>query len=575
MIPQPFIEDLLNRLDIVEVIGRHVTLKRAGANFVACCPFHNEKTPSFTVSPSKQFYHCFGCSAHGTAIGFLIEHQGLSFVDAIEDLARGIGLSVPRDSHQPESGSAQHVDSTLPEVMSRAANYYRKALRASPRAIDYLKRRGLSGEIAKQYGLGYAPDDWQNLAAAFDDYASETLVTAGLVIAKEGKRFDRFRDRIMFPIADTRGRLIGFGGRVIDQGEPKYLNSPETPVFQKGHELYGLFQARKAIQQAGRALVVEGYMDVIALAQHEVFYAVATLGTATTPFHVARLFRHTDHIVFCFDGDDAGRRAAWRALENSLPLVTDAKSIAFLFLEQGEDPDSYIRKVGREAFEKTIANAMPLSEFLLLGLTRKIDLNSDEGRARLTQLAKPLLQKITAPALRYLLQQRLSELTHIAPADLARLTGTSRERARRRPSPPARRAPPSLQRRVLQLLLSAPELGCALPPSQQDKSSEEGAALVALLEFLRNSANVTNVALVLEHFRPTPHLTLLSEIAAETMTFDAAFDIAGELNDAFVQLERQAILARSARLLAQAQPSMDDIREAQDLKRRAQELGSK
>lgn len=573
MIPQPFIEDLLNRLDIVEVIGRYLTLKRAGANFVACCPFHNEKTPSFTVSPAKQFYHCFGCSAHGTAIGFLMEHQGLSFVDAVEELARGIGLSVPHEAGLGDA--ATRAESPLPEVLSRAATFYRQALRTAPRAIGYLKQRGLSGEIAKHYGLGYAPDDWQNLAAVFDDYAAEALVTAGLVIAKEGKRFDRFRDRIMFPIADTRGRLIGFGGRIIDHGEPKYLNSPETPLFQKGQELYGLFQARKAIQQAGRALVVEGYMDVIALAQHGIGYSVATLGTATTPFHVARLFRHTDSVVFCFDGDDAGRRAAWRALENSLPLVTDSKSIAFLFLEQGEDPDSYVRRVGREVFEQTISNAMPLSEFLVLGLTRKMDLTTDEGRARLTQTAKPLLKKITAPALRYLLQQRLSELTRIAVGDLARLTDTPRERAGRRPRAPSRRPPPTLQRRVLQLLLSAPELGRSLPVAEIEVTGEDGAALVALLEFLRGAASSSNVAMVLEHFRASPHLTLLSEVAAETMVFDAGFDLAGELNDALVQLERQAILAHSARLLAQPDPSTEDRRRAQDLKRRAQELGPK
>lgn len=316
-------------------------------------------------------------------------------------------------------------------------------------------------------------------------------------------------------------------------------------------------------------------MDVIALAQHGVAYSVATLGTATTPFHVARLFRHTDSVVFCFDGDDAGRRAAWRALENSLPLLTDSKSIAFLFLEQGEDPDSYVRRVGREAFEQTIATAMPLSEFLLLGLTRKIDLTTEEGRARLTQSAKPLLQKINAPALRYLLQQRLSELTRIAVGDLARLTGTARERASRRPRLSMRRPPPTLQRRVLQLLLSAPELGRGLPAVDINDSGEEGAALVALLEFLRSGAKLSNLALVLEHFRASTYLSLLSEIAAETMAFDASFDLAGELDDAFVQLERQAILAHSARLLAQPDPSMEDVRQAQDLKRRAQELGPK
>lgn len=572
MIAQSFIEELLNRIDIVEVIGRHVTLKRAGANFVACCPFHNEKTPSFTVSPTKQFYHCFGCSAHGTAIGFLMEHQGLGFVEAVEELARGIGLEVPRE-HGSETPEPRR-DSTLSDVLAQAAAYYRRALRASPRAIDYLKQRGLSGEIAQRFGLGYAPDDWQNLGAAFSDYASESLVEVGLVIARDGKRYDRFRDRIIFPIADVRGRMIGFGGRIIDQGEPKYLNSPETALFQKGHELYGLFQGRKAIQEARRALVVEGYMDVIALAQHGVDYAVATLGTATTPHHIARLFRYTDSIVFCFDGDEAGRRAAWRALENGLALVTDSKSLAFLFLEQGEDPDTFIRKVGREGFEAALRNAMPLSEFLVRGLTHNIDLKADEGRARLTELAKPLLKKINAPALRFLLQQRLSELTRIPASQIARLSGTAETAPERRPrSKPGKKAPPSLPRRVLQILLNAPELGRDLPSIEIDAADPEAAALSALLERLRPGAPAS-VGLLLEQFRTSEHLSLLSEIAAEPIAFDASFDLAGELSDAFVQLERQALLARSARLLAQPAPSLAELREAQELKRRAQALGS-
>src|SRR5574340_145630 len=404
MIPQSFIQDLLNRRDIVEVVQRYIPLKKAGANYVACCPFHSEKSPSFTVSPTKQFYHCFGCGAHGTAVGFVMEHQGIGFVETVQELARSIGMQPPQ---QNAVGGTVRGAPELADVLERAARYDRDQLKHSPAAIDYLKQRGLTGEIAARFGLGYAPDGWQNLAAVFPDSQAKELPATGLVIENEsGKRYDRFRDRIMFPIQIPRGRVIGFGGRVLGRGEPKYLNSPETPLFEKGRELYGLFQARTAIHSAGRVLVVEGYLDVVALAQHGIDYAVATLGTATTPVHVQTLLRHSDDIVFCFDGDAAGRRAAWRALENSLAQVADGKRLSFLFLPEGEDPDSYVRKAGREGFEQLLRQALPLSEFLLRELSARADLQSQEGRARFLQGAQPLLRQIAAPALALLLRKR-------------------------------------------------------------------------------------------------------------------------------------------------------------------------
>ena len=323
MIPESFIQELLNRVDVVDVIDKSVPLKKAGANYSACCPFHNEKSPSFTVSPTKQFYHCFGCGAHGTAIGFLMEYAGLSFIEAINDLSKNVGMIVPVEQSTPQSREADAQNKTiklgLQETLQQAANYYKAQLKESPRAIEYLKGRGLSGVIAAKFQIGYAPAGWQNLQTVFPNYDNEALQTAGLVVENDqGKRYDRFRDRIMFPIHDQKGQVIGFGGRVINNEDtPKYYNSPETPLFQKGHELYGLFVARRAIRDASRVLVVEGYMDVVALAQYGIEYAVAALGTATTPFHITKLMRQTDEIVFCFDGDNAGRTAAWRAAMNA------------------------------------------------------------------------------------------------------------------------------------------------------------------------------------------------------------------------------------------------------------------
>ncbi|HEY6044433.1 MAG TPA: DNA primase, partial [Nitrosospira sp.] len=384
MISQSFIQELLSRIDIVDVIEREVPLKKAGINYAACCPFHSEKTPSFTVSPTKQFYHCFGCGAHGSAIGFLMDYSGTDFVEAVNDLAARVGMQVP--AQQPKSGSGtgeigssgwpqdQSQDDSssfqdLVEVMNAAGRFYRQQLKASKDAIAYLKKRGLTGETAVRFGIGYAPAGWQNLDAAFSDTEAgaraNLLVKAGLSIRnEEGNCYSRFRDRIMFPILNLKGMLVGFGGRVLEQGEPKYLNSPETPLFQKGRELYNLFSARRSIREAGRVIVVEGYMDVVALTQHGIEYVVATLGTAITSFHVQKLLRQTDDVVFCFDGDNAGRKAAWRALEDSLAQLADGKNVSFLFLPEGEDPDSYIRNFGKEAFEELSRQSLPLSIFL-------------------------------------------------------------------------------------------------------------------------------------------------------------------------------------------------------------------
>jgi DNA primase len=426
VIPQSFIQDLLARVDIVDVVGRYVQLKKAGANFLGLCPFHGEKSPSFTVSPTKQFYHCFGCGAHGSAIGFLMEYGGLGYVDAIGELAQSIGVTVPQ-----EAGAGGHADKRAPallELLAQAAKFYRQRLKDAPQAIDYLKRRGLAGETAARFGIGYAPDQWRGLEAAVADYEIDEMVAAGLVIESTGddgrrKRYDRFRDRIMFPIRNPRGQVIGFGGRVLDRGEPKYLNSPETPVFSKGRELYGLYEARDAIRAEDCVIVVEGYMDAVMLAQHGVANAVATLGTATTADHVRKLLRLVDRVVFAFDGDAAGRKAAWRALEASLPQASDTKRIDFLFLPPEHDPDSFVRERGAEGFREALAGALPLSELLLRGLGERVDLATPEGRARLLAEARPLLQGLAAQALRMQLIHRLAELAELGAAEVERYLG--------------------------------------------------------------------------------------------------------------------------------------------------------
>ncbi len=456
MIPPGFVHDLLSRLDIVDVVQRRVELKKAGINFKGRCPFHAERTPSFIVSPSRQTYHCFGCGAHGNALDFLMESGGLGFREAVAELAQAVGLAVPDERDDPvqreRARQEREQRATLQEVLARAAEHYRQQLKSHPRAVDYLKGRGLSGEIAQRFGLGYAPPGWRSLASAFPRYDDPLLAEAGLVIQQsaddgngDGKRYDRFRDRIMFPIRSVKGEVIGFGGRVLGDGEPKYLNSPETPVFVKGRELYGLFEARQAIRAKGHALVVEGYMDVVALAQLGLPQAVATLGTACTPEHLHKLLRFTDAVVFAFDGDAAGRRAAARALEAALPMATDTRSLRFLFLPPEHDPDSFVREHGPQAFEQALADAVPLSRLLIDQAAADADLGTPEGRARMLAGAKPMWAALPAEGM--LRRQLLGEIAaraQLPVADLAR--SWSGEPAAARGASAARGSAPALPR---------------------------------------------------------------------------------------------------------------------------------
>ncbi|MCS6763878.1 MAG: DNA primase [Candidatus Protistobacter heckmanni] len=475
MIPQSFIQGLLARVDITDVVGRHVQLKKAGANYLGLCPFHNEKSPSFTVSPSKQFFHCFGCGAHGSAIGFLMEHSGASYVEAIRDLAQSVGMTVPEEENRvsvEQRKARQDAQMALTQVMSTACDYYRKQLRLSDAAKNYLKGRGLTGEIAARFGLGFAPDAWQNLEGEFgsyrDDAVAKPLVESGLVIESEktesdGKhrRYDRFRGRVMFPIRNVKGAVIGFGGRVMDGCEPKYLNSPETPLFSKGNELYGLFEARAVIREMGYVLVTEGYMDVVALAQMGFANAVATLGTACTPMHVQKLFRQIDNVVFSFDGDAAGRRAARRALEACLPLLADDKTVRFLFLASEHDPDSYIREEGAQAFDAAVAQAMPLSQFLLKSVAQDLNLRQPEGRARAQFQAKPLLQAMPPIGLRLQIIRSLAEMTGSTSAEVEAVCELKPVAASRyaAPKPRVKRAPPTgLEQQLMRMLMRFPEL---------------------------------------------------------------------------------------------------------------------
>ncbi|WP_371324370.1 DNA primase [Dechloromonas sp. ZY10] len=517
MIPESFIQDLLARVDIVDLIDSYVPLKKSGANYFACCPFHSEKSPSFSVSPSKQFYHCFSCGAHGTAIGFVMEYQGMGFIDAVRELAGRAGVQVPDDKDY--SPQQQGRTRSLIEIMARAAQYYKEQLKRSPRAIEYCKKRGLSGEIAARYGMGYAPDGWNNLKSIFPDYDGEALKEAGLVIDNDnGRRYDRFRDRLMIPIINAKGDIIAFGGRIIEQQSdkdgPKYLNSPETPLFEKGRELFGLPQARQALRETDTAIVTEGYMDVIALAQNGVGNAVATLGTATTATHVQKLLRQVDRIVFCFDGDNAGRKAGWRALENALEALADNKRIGFVFLPQDEDPDSYIRRFGKESFDRLVAQATPLSDFMLRELANRCDLTSAEGRAQLIHEAKPLLLKLPTPLLRLQLVKRLAEASGFAQQEVERLCEL---KSYAPPAPPRpKRTAPSLLRSLLRLLLHRPTLARQIDPAQIPEGSERP-ALLSLIRTVNESHGEISYPALRERLRGQPEEAQIEALAAELL----------------------------------------------------------
>jgi DNA primase len=558
-IPEKFIEDLLGRVDIVDVIDARVPLKKAGKDYKACCPFHEEKTPSFTVSADKQFYHCFGCGEHGTAIGFLMRYDRMSFPEAVRELAARAGIPVPEDVSAVDDAAGRRNQDLL-GLLEQASQFYRRQLKdhpEAPRAVEYLKGRGLSGEIAAEFGLGYAPSVWDSLLKALghDEPTREAMTEAGLLVRKDGGGYyDRFRGRVIFPIHDYRGRIVGFGGRVIGEGEPKYLNSPETPVFHKGREVYGLYRARDAIRREERVLVVEGYMDVVALAQFGIDYAVATLGTATTRDHLDRLFRHAPEVVFAFDGDRAGRAAAWRALENVLPVMQQGRQVSFLFLPEGEDPDSMVRKEGAEAFGRRIREARPLGEYMLESLTEQVDLGRMDGQARLAELARPLIEKLPAGIFRDLLVEQLAKKTRVNAENLSKLLGNPRPTASiegkssgrsQQAGPPQ----PTLMRKAIALVLQHPGLVQNFPDRDAiGQLTQPGAELLQqLVEVLDRHPNLSTAQL-LERFRDAevyPHLGRLAswQDAADERP-DEERDRQAEFNDVVRRLRREAVIRR-------------------------------
>lgn len=557
-IPQAFIDDLLARVDIVDVVDARVPLKKQGANQVACCPFHDEKTPSFSVSPDKQFYYCFGCGASGTALGFLMEYERIGFVEAVEALAESLGLEVPREGGGAPDGGLEPIYALLGE----AERFYRRQLRDSPEAVAYLKERGVSGPTAARYGIGFAPPGWQNLIEHLGQADADDLARSGLVNRHDdsGRRYDRFRARVMFPIRDRRGRTIAFGGRVLDDSAPKYLNSPETSVFHKGRELYGLYEARQARRSPPRLLVVEGYMDVVMLGEHGINYAVATLGTSLSQSHVERLFSVAGEAVFCFDGDDAGRQAAWRALTNTLPALTDGREVRFLFLPEGQDPDSMVRSEGREAFEQRLAAARPLADFLIERLKAETDTTTVGGRARLAADAGPLLGRMPPGVYHDLLLDRLASEVGLSPERLRADLGGQSTPARPSASPtPARRRPGTVRmtpmRTVVALLLQNPGFASRLPTHHPALAgAQPGSELLADLHARATANPAMTTARLLEAWRDTSEQGYLERLAGYPFATDADGNrdeaLAREFDDALVRLAEQGRHARRSELIS-------------------------
>lgn len=580
MIPPEFVETLLARTDIVEVIGKRIKLKKSGVNYFACCPFHGEKTPSFSVSPSKQFYHCFGCGAHGTAITFLMEYEGISFPDAVEALAQEAGLVVPktRTGDPKAAETARNEREQLLHLLEKAAHFYQQQLARHPEALRYLERRGIGRDAIHHFGLGYAPDDWQALAAIFPHYNDPLLEKAGLVIAQDnGRRYDRFRHRILFPIHNRRGQVIAFGGRVLDQSEPKYLNSPETPLFSKSHELYALALARDAIRTRGHVIVTEGYMDVVSLWQHGIDNAVAVLGTAATPHHVRTLVTLTDEILFCFDGDDAGRRAAWRALEQSLEALKDGVTLRFAFLPQGEDPDSFVRSAGPDAFREQLQRSRTLSQYLIETLTENESLDTPEGRARLIHRAQPLIARIAAPELKRQIEQEIAERARI-PLDDWAAAATPRvapRRTRTRTQPhwhaTPRKTVATLGTRLLRLLLAHPRLAARVPVNWLDASEDPDLqAAQRLVDAIEHGeiAPEQPLAAILSHFQSDESLRARLESHAAALVEESApddTDPESELADLLDALAAQTLQREIAELMAKARVQMLTAEERQRL----------
>ncbi|MEM7083819.1 MAG: DNA primase [Pseudomonadota bacterium] len=545
-IPQHFIDGLMARVDIVEVIGQRVPLKKAGREFKACCPFHDEKTPSFHVVPHKQFYHCFGCGAHGTALGFLMDYEQLSFVEAVEDLAGQLGMDVPREQGR-RAPSQPEFD--LYGLMDQASDFFQRELRDAPVAIDYLKRRGLSGKIAKRFAVGFAPKGWDGLLRHFDHIDNQHLETAGLIIEREesGGHYDRFRNRVMFPIRDPRGRTIAFGGRVIEDENPKYLNSPETPVFQKGRELYGLYEARQARFDLSTVLMVEGYMDVVALHEAGIGNVVATLGTACTRDHLVKLFRISQEVVFCFDGDNAGRKAAWRALETCLPEVRDGRTLSFLFLPDGHDPDSLVKEEGREAFERRVHQATPLSEFLINHLSADIDMSHLDGRARFAEAAKPLIQRVPNGIYRDMLIDSVARAASVSARTLTQHIPqqAASPSSARRPTPPKPEAPGKLSgyrkwvHAAIERIVHFPQIAARLewPSKLEDLPIPGIPLLIEVLEELQES-DIHNSAMLVERWRDreSKHYEYLMRIASKRSELEATEETGIEIAETFDRL---------------------------------------
>lgn len=543
LIPQHFVDDLITRADIVEVIGQRIQLKKAGREFKAVCPFHDEKSASFTVVPHKGFYHCFGCGAHGTALGFLMEYDHMNFVEAVESLAHSMGMEVPREESQRP---ARRYDELF-DLVQRVGRHFQSQLKDNDAAIEYLKNRGIDGATAKRFGIGYAASGWSHVLDKFgtSNEAIERLLAVGLIIRKDnGQHYDRFRDRIMFPIRDGRGRTIGFGGRVMGNDEPKYLNSPETVLFHKGRELYGLFEARQALRNIEHLVVVEGYMDVVGLARHGIDFAVATLGTATTVDHLNTLFRLCDDVFFAFDGDRAGRAAAWKALEMALPQIREGRQVRFVFLPDGQDPDSFVNEHGAGAFERAIASGLPLSDFLIDELSSQVDMDSVDGRARLAELAKPLIGRIPQGVFRDLLTARLAETVGLPASRLeALLAGEpaksghggvagKAKRPRRRQIPGA----PSVLRRAMTLILHNPRAAAGVDASLLENVDRPGADLLrSLVEMARDNPDITTAGL-LERWRNHEEGQHLGKLATVEIPESEEFDTAAELAECLQQL---------------------------------------
>ena len=557
LIPQDFIDDLIARADIVEVIGRRVQMKKAGREFKACCPFHDEKTPSFTVSPGKGFYHCFGCGAHGTAIGFLMEFDHMSFVEAIESLAATMGVDVPRSESDKPARRYDELFSLLDSI----SRHFQACLKDSATAVEYVKQRGIDGSTAKRFGIGYAPDGWSNVLDKFgkSPEATERLLATGMIIAKDnGQHYDRFRDRIMFPIRDARGRTIAFGGRIMGAGEPKYLNSPETVLFHKGRELYGLYEARQALRHIDQLVVVEGYMDTVALARHGIDFAVATLGTATTSEHLNRLFRLTENVCFAFDGDRAGRKAAWRALENALPQIREGRQIRFMFLPEGHDPDSYVNEYGTDAFLKALDEGVALSQFLIDELSSQVDMSTVDGRARLAELARPLVHKIPTGVYRELLLESLATAVGLTAPKLEKMigsdtsggahAGTAPGRQTTRQRKPAK-GQPSVVRHAIALVLNYPQAALKTDVEKLGGVQRKGVdLLLALIETAQAEPTITTAGL-LERYRHDEQGRHLGKLAASELPVDEDFDAAAELGDCLDQLETAGRKERIAFLI--------------------------